>query len=982
MFIEVNFMFEVNKTYHGFILERIWPMKELGSEAYLFTHEKSGARLLYLKNDDDNKVFCATYRTPPVDNCGTPHIMEHSVLGGSEKYPLKEPFVELMKSSLNTFLNAMTYPDKTMYPVASRNEKDFENLISVYCDGIFRPTIKTKKFTFLQEGWHYHLENSNDPITINGVVYNEMKGAFSSPLEVLQRNIQLSLYPDTPYANESGGDPDYIPELSYEKFIELYNMYYHPSNSYLYIYGDTDPLKHMKFLDEEYLCNYDRITPESDIPLQKPFTEPNHMEISYSYDNEEDMDDKYYFALSYKIGETTDSMLSYAFNVLVNILFDSDASVLKKALIDAEIGDEVMNSYATYIREPYFTIIIKNAKKEKFDLFVKTVEDTLAEIVKEGIDPSLIHSSINSYEFELREADSGSYPKGLIYLIDIMESWLYDEEPGKHLLYEKFIKELRENETSEYYTDLIEKYLINNTHRSTILLSPEIGLNEKKEEALEKKLEEYKSSLSEEKISALVKETNELLKYQSMPDSEEAKKSVPFVAVSEIETGKKKPDFDEDTHNTGNIYTHTANARGIAYASIYFPLDIYEEEEISALNLLTKVLATYETENYDELTLSTKISEHLGGLNVGLYNGSFLDSDGYMTKLVFNAKALVTNMDKLTSLGLEVLLRTKLTNEKRLLKTLSEEISRFESSVTSAAHYLASSRLNAFSSPAGAFNHHLSGIGYYRYILKAKKELESGNTKVISDLENIYRRAVNAKGADILIICDNEHKKSVQAHMTGMLAGIPSSDTAPNLILSPLPKDREAIIIPAKVNYVGMGANYKTLGYEYPIHLPVLKKYLTGGYLWENIRVKGGAYGSMMSVDRLGTFNLVSYRDPNLRKTLEVYRNLPAHINSLELSKDDVDKLIIGTISDIDAPVPIYTTGRKLLYQIYRHTTYETERYYRDCLLSATLSSLKESAEMISAVIENASLSVIGTESMIREAEDEFNNIYTINELR
>ncbi len=975
-------MFEVNKTYHGFILERIWPMKELGSEAHLFTHKKSGARLLYLKNDDDNKVFCATYRTPPVDNCGTPHIMEHSVLGGSEKYPLKEPFVELIKSSLNTFLNAMTYPDKTMYPVASRNEKDFENLIAVYCDGIFCPTIKTKKFTFLQEGWHYHLEDKDDPITINGVVYNEMKGAFSSPLEVLQRNIQLSLYPDTPYAYESGGDPDQIPELTYEKFIELYNMYYHPSNSYLYIYGDTDPLKHMKFLDEEYLSKYDRIVPESDIPLQTPFTESRHMEISYSYDNEEDMDDKYYFALNYKIGETTDSMLSYAFNVLVNILFDSDASILKKALIDAELGDEVMNSYATYIREPYFTIIVKNAKKEKFPLFVKTVEDTLKKIVSEGIDPSLIHSSINSYEFELREADSGSYPKGLVYLIDIMESWLYDEEPGKHLLYEKFIRNLRENETSEYYTALIEKYLLNNPHRSTILLSPEIGLNEKKEEELEKRLAEYKASLTEEEIDLLVKETNELTEYQSSEDSEEAKASVPHVEVSEIETGKKKPEFHIDTFATGNAYTHTANARGIAYASIYFPLDLYDTEEISTLNLLTKVLATYETENYDELTLSTKISEHLGGLNVGLYNGSFLDSDGYMTKLVFNAKALVSNMDKLTFLGLEVLLRTKLDDEKRLLKTLGEEISRFESSVTSSAHYLALSRLNAFSSPAGAFNHYLSGIGYYRYILRCKNELESGNGKVIDDLKKIYKRAVNANGADILVICDPEHEENVQKHMRNMLSEIPSHETGGNIILSPLEKDREAIIIPAKVNYVGMGANYKDLGFDYPLYLPVLKKYLTGGYLWDNIRVKGGAYGAMMSVDRLGTFNLVSYRDPNLKKTLEVYRNLPAHVSSLELSKDDVDKLIIGTISDIDAPVPIYTTGRKLLYQVYKHTSYETERYYRDCLLSATLSGLRESAEMISAVIENASMSVIGTESMIREAEKEFNNIYTINELR
>ncbi|MBE6039042.1 MAG: hypothetical protein E7218_07600, partial [Anaerofustis stercorihominis] len=882
-----------------------------------------------------------------------------------------------------TFLNAMTYPDKTMYPVASLNDKDFENLIKVYCDGIYRPGIMKNKFTFLQEGWHYHIEDKDDPITINGVVYNEMKGAFSSPLEVLQRNIQLSLYPDTPYAFESGGDPDYIPELSYEKFIELYNMYYHPSNSYIYLYGDMDPTVYMDFLDKEYLSTYDRIEVTSTIPLQKPFDEPKHLDITYSYDNEEDKDDKNYFALNFKIGEANDSMLSYSFSVLENILFDSDESVLKKALIEAELGDEVIHSYSTYINEPYLSIVIKNAKKDKFDLFIKTVEDTLENIVKEGIDPEIIHASINSYEFELREADSGSYPKGLIYLIDIMESWLYDDEPGKHLLYEKFIKELRENENSDYYVGLIKKYLVDNKHKSTIILSPEIGLNEKKEAQLEEKLAQFKASLSEKELDELIEQTNKLIEHQNTPDSEEAKKTIPFVSVSEIQTQKKKPDFSCERYENGNIYTHTANARGIAYVSIYFPLEFTDTEEISRTYLMSKLIASYRTKNLSELQLSSKIDEHLGGMNMGIYAGNFLDgSEGYLTKLVFNAKALVSNMDKVVSLGYEIMTNTLFDDHKRFYKSICEEVSRFESEITSSAHYIALSRLNSFETAGGAFSHHLSGIGYYQYILRVKKALEAKDYSELDKIRNLYEKVINAKDADILIICDDENREYIRKHMTELTASLKCADRQKGILAQALGKDKQAIIIPSKVNYVGLGANYKNLGFEYPDYLPVLKKYLTGGYLWDNIRVLGGAYGSMLSVDRVGTFNLVSYRDPNLKKTFDVYRNLPSHINSLELSNDDVSKLIIGTISDTDSPCPIYTTGRKLLYLDYKKTTWEKEQEIRDKLLSADLKGLKQSAEMITSVIENASVCCVGNEQMIRDAKDEFNNIYTINDLR
>lgn len=975
--------FTIGNSYHGFELIDQWKIEEVESEAFYFVHKKSGAKLLYLKNDDDNKVFSVSFRTPPVNSCGTPHIMEHSVLCGSKKYPLKEPFVELVKSSLNTFLNAMTFPDKTMYPVASKNDADFRNLTDVYCDAVFNPMIRQNPYTFLQEGWHYHIEKEEDPLVINGVVYNEMKGAFSDPEEIMMRHVQLSLYPQTAYAFESGGDPDVIPELTYRKFMDYYDAFYHASNAYLYLYGDMDVLQYLELLDREYLSSYDAKAVDSLPHRQDPFPEPRHLEIVYSIDEEDSDERKAYFTANYKIGEATDSLLSYSFNVLMNILFDSDASPLKHALIEADIADEISYDYVTGVREPYFSIIAKNADPDQYEQFVNTIDATLKSLIKNGIDSDIIKAALNGYEFELREADSGTYPRGLIYNIDIMESWLYDAKPGVHLQYEPYLNYLRENETSEYYTALIRTYILENKHSSTICLLPERGLEAKKNAETERRLAELKANLSRDELQKLIDQTQELMKRQNTPDSEEAKNTVPVLSLDEIPKKLNRPNLDREDCGNAIIYTHTDKTRGIVYVDLNFKMILSDPEQISLAELLTKVIGVYATECYGELALSNMIGTYLGDTDVNLYtHQSVTDLTLFEKRFVFFAKSLAENLPKLYEIANEVLLRTRLDLPQRLYKTVCEEISKFESKLINAAHTVAIGRLNAMATPRGAYNEYWNGIRYYQFLTKIKKQLESDDASVLSDMSRLMKQLINRNGLDVLLTCDAKHQAEAVAQTKRFLATLPEF---------PLVREemdwraeggsREGIVIPSKVMYVGLGGNFRMLGEEYAPDLLVLKKYLTSVFLWDNIRILGGAYGALMSVDKTGNFLFVSYRDPKLKETIDVYRNVPETVQSLSVSEKDISKLIIGTISDVDAPQPVYTIGRKMLHDLYKNDDWELQQQNRAKILSVTAESLRALYPLAQKVIDQNNICAIGSEEQLRRNETIFDKIYSVTRL-
>ena len=561
-------------------------LSDLKSKGTLLKHKKSGARVLLMENDDENKVFTIGFRTPPSDSTGVPHIMEHSVLCGSKEFPVKDPFVELVKGSLNTFLNAMTYPDKTVYPVASCNDKDFQNLMHVYMDAVFYPNIYQNDKTFRQEGWSYKLDNPDGELTISGVVYNEMKGAFSSPEGVLDRVVLNSLFPDNTYSVESGGDPEVIPELTYERFLDFHRKYYHPSNSYIYLYGDMNMEEKLRWLDEKYLSDFENEPVDSEIHLQKPFTEMKEVVQEYSIASEESEEDNTYLSYNKVIGTTLDEKLYLAFEILDYALLSAPGAPLKKALLDAGVGKDISGSYDNGVYQPIFSVISKNANVEQKEEFVRVIEDTLKDIVKNGINKKALRAGINYHEFRFREADFGNYPRGLMYGLQLFDSWLYDEtKPFIHMQAIPTFEFLKEQVETGYFEELIQKYLLDNTHGSIVIIKPERGRTARMDKELADKLQAYKDSLSKEEIDALVKATKELEEYQEEESAPEDLAKIPVLGREDI-SREIAPIYNKELETSGvKLVHHEVETNGIGYTALLFDLSgsMYTQEESELL---------------------------------------------------------------------------------------------------------------------------------------------------------------------------------------------------------------------------------------------------------------------------------------------------------------------------------------------------------------------------------------------------------------
>ncbi|WP_290773919.1 insulinase family protein [Anaerofustis sp.] len=914
-----------NEKYSNFLLKNVENIKEINSISYEFEHIKSGARLLFIDNDDENKVFSISFRTPPVDNTGSAHILEHSVLCGSKKYPLKEPFVELMKSSLNTFLNAMTFSDKTMYPVASMNEADFRNLMDVYLDAVFNPLIYDKKEILEQEGWHYHLENKDDDIKYNGVVYNEMKGAFSDPEDILARNIEANLYKDTPYSFESGGDPKYIPDLTYDTFLDFHKRYYHPCNSYIYIYGKTDILRHLEYLDKNYLEKYDKIKVDSSITEQIDFSGiEKKVEKFYSVNSSENIDKKYLLSLNYSVGNVLDVKLGLILGILCKILFDSDSSYLKKALIEADIADEVMLDYNNGILQPVLSISAKNAKKDKIDLFKEVVESTFENIVKNGIDDDIIKAAINNFEFELKEGDSGTYPKGLLYGITVMESWLYDGDPTLLLKYENALEEIKKESLQGLFENTIKEYILNNEKYNYVILSPKENLSDKDDKILYDKLKSYKESLSEDEKEKLVEATNNLLKMQRTPDGEDVKALIPRISVSDIDVNPPIVNDVEIKHcGVNDIYIRTDETKDITYMDVNFEVSLNGDEEIHALSLLTKCFENFNTKNYDILSLNNEINENLGDIvfSVSPYQ-SFENHDDFRSFLTCSIKAFSKKEDKMYAIMEEMILRSDFKDKSKLRDIVREELSKMQSRIMSATHRTVLNEMLAFSNRKSRFVTLLNGISYYDFLKNLNENFDKSADKIISVFENLTNRIINSR-KDIILTVSEDSKNQSLKNASAFLDKYESSNDTKIIFNYEYNADNTAIILPSMVNYVGQGGEYGSFGYSYEGSLLVLKKYLSTEYLWDNVRVMGGAYGSFIHIDKFGNLGLVSYRDPNVKRTYKMYDNLVEYIKNIELNNEEISKLIIGTVSDMDIPLNNYSKIREYVTRVYTKDTYE-----------------------------------------------------------
>ena len=968
------------KDLQAYEVQKEEDLRGIKAKGYLLRHRKSGARVVYIENDDNNKVFSIGFRTPPSDSTGVPHIMEHSVLCGSRNFPAKDPFVELVKGSLNTFLNAMTYPDKTMYPVASCNDQDFQNLMHVYMDAVFYPNIYEHEEIFRQEGWSYQLDSAEDKLKYNGVVYNEMKGAFSSPEGVLDRVILNTLFPDTSYANESGGDPEVIPELTYEQFLDFHRKYYHPSNSYIYLYGDMDIEEKLHWLDQEYLGKYDREPVDSRIRFQEPFAEMQEKVIPYSIASEESEEDNTYLSYNKVVGTSLDKELYLAFQILDYALLSAPGAPLKKALTDAGIGKDIMGSYDNGIYQPIFSVIAKNANEEQKEEFIQVIEDVLRASVKNGIDTKAIEAGINYYEFRYREADFGNYPKGLMYGLQMMDSWLYDEEkPFIHIEALDTFEFLKKQIGTGYYEELIQKYLLDNPHGAIVIVTPEKGRTARMEAELEEKLQKYKESLTAEEVEAFVQKTQALEAYQSEPESEENLEKIPVLKREDI-SREIEPIINEEMTLAGvPVIFHEIETNGIGYVDVLFDMSLVEEQDLPYVGILQSVLGIIDTKRYDYGTLFNEINVNTGGISTSLelYNDvTNIREKAFKATFEIKGKALYGKLPVAFDMMREILMESKLNDGKRIREILAMLKSRLLMKFQSSGHVTAVLRAQSYASPAAKLKDMTNGIAFYETVSYIEEHFEEEKEKLSEKLIDLSKKLFCGDKMMLSYTAAREGLEGLE-EMVEKLKNSLHTRTAEEdkRCVIHCEKKNEGFKTASKVQYVAKAGNFIDLGVAYTGALQILKVIMSYDYLWQNIRVKGGAYGCMSNFNRIGEGYFVSYRDPNLKRTLDVYDGVVDYLKNFTVSERDMTKYIIGTMSGIDQPMTPASKGERSMNLYMNKVSAEMIREERNQILDAEQDDIRALYKVAEAVLQADQMCVIGGEDKIEEEKELFKTL-------
>lgn len=952
-------------------------VEDVQSDGFILKHKKSGARIAILSNNDDNKVFYIGFRTPPEDETGVPHIIEHTTLCGSKKFPVKDPFIELAKGSLNTFLNAMTYPDKTVYPVASCNDQDFKNLMDVYLDAVFNPNITKYEEIFKQEGWHYELIGKDDELKINGVVYNEMKGAYSSPDEVLSSQIYRSLFPDNTYSKDSGGNPEYIPKLTYEAYLDFYHKYYHPSNSYIYLYGDMDVVERLEWLDKEYLSLYDYKKVNSEINKQPAFDEIKNVEAQYSITMDDSQENKTYLSYNRVVGDTLDEMLYQAFDVLDYALVSSPGAPVKQALIDAGIGDDVYGSYDAGILQPVFSFVAKNANASQADEFESIIENTLKEVVKTGINKEALLAGINSSEFKFREADFGQFPKGLLFGLNCLDSWLFDDmKPFIHLECLGTFAKLRKAVDTDYFEKLIQEYLLDNTHGSSVTVKPKRGLGNEREEALAKELSDYKASLSDEEIKKLIEDTEHLKKYQEEPSSDEDLRKLPMLTRADMKKNAMPFSNIEDELSDVKVVRHDIESNGIDYISFLFDAGDFAQSELGYLGFFTNALGLVSTEKYSYTDLANATNIYTGGISTGTASHPDIkDRNNFVFKFEVKLKVLEKNLDKALELMEQMLLTSDFTDTKRLGELVAQIKARLQANLSSSGHLVAAMRSMSSFSRYALYQDELKGVAFYRSICCIEKELSESPKNVSDKLAAIAKKLFARNRMLISFTGNNEAYGNAKPSLEKVIAGFDKMSAVGNQAEVHFNTAKEAFIDASQIQYVAKTGDFICEGYEYTGALRLLRIILSYDYLWINVRVKGGAYGCMNTFLRSGESYFVSYRDPNLSDTLDVYDRIPEYIKSFSPDERDMTKYIIGTFSALDTPMNPEAKGSRSLSAYLEGITYEQIQKERNEILNAQPEDIRRLADLVEAVLKKDSICVIGNENMIKESAGLFENV-------
>lgn len=971
---------KLNETKYGFTLTEEKYVNEINSVVRIFRHD-TGAELMHIENDDENKVFSISFRTPPADSKGIPHILEHSVLCGSRKYPTKEPFVELLKGSLKTFLNAMTFSDKTVYPVASTNEKDFVNLMNVYLDAVLHPRIYEQPEILMQEGWHHELDNKDSEITLKGVVYNEMQGAFSSPEQILFRNIQHSLFPDHVYGVESGGDPDEIPNLTYDEFIEFHKRYYHPSNAKIFVYGDGNFEDRLKFIHEEYLNEFTAINIDSAIPLLESFKNADDVELNYPISAEENEQEKTYLSMNYVIGDSDDLELGMAMGMLEYMLMESSAAPLKKALLESRLGKDVFGSYNNHLRQPFFSIVMKNSERERKEEFSDLVRNTLQKIVKTGLDKKLIEAAINISEFHLREADFGSFPKGLVYFMQAANTWNYDSDPVKPLEYETQLANIKSALTTSYFEDMIVKYLLNNDHQNVLILSPEKNLAEVKAEKTKADLADLKKNMSDEEIEDVIRQTEKLKLRQATPDSPEDLAKIPSLTLSDIKREADEILINEKTENGIKVLTHDAFTGGIVYVKMYFDTTVVSQEDIQYLPLLSQLLGEISTENFHYSDLSNEINIHTGGISISA--GNFVkdgDDSVYYPKMIVKGKVLQAKLPKLLELTEEIINHTIFDDKDKIREIIQELKSRQEMSISQAGHSVASSRLFSYFSQSGKYSELTSGLSYYKFMSDIEKNFDDIYDNLVKKLVQLYNQIFTKHNLLVSVTQPEEDYSGFIAEFNQLSEKLNSNELSQHTYSFELSSKNEGLLTPANVQYVAQGFNFRNLGYKYNGSMAVFSGIAGLDYLWNRIRVQGGAYGAFSAFSRSGNVFMGTYRDPNLSESLNAFDEMADYYRNFEADEKEMGKYIIGTISQLDSPLTPSMKGSIAATRYIGHISQDDIQQNRDEVLNTRAEHIKEIAEMVDKLMKENRYCVLGNENRIKAESNLFDELVKVFE--
>lgn len=942
---------------------------ELNAIVRYYIHKRTGARLLSVINDDENKVFSINFRTPLHDSTGVAHIIEHSVLNGSEKYPVKEPFVELLKGSLATFINAFTYPDKTCYPVASQNVQDFYNLIDVYMDAVLHPLISEQ--TLMQEGWHYELEDPSQPLTYKGVVFNEMKGAYSSPEGVLETKIINSLFPKHVYGVDFGGDPRHIPELTYEKFKAFHETYYHPSNAFIFFYGNDNPEKRLQLM-EGYLKPYKKLRVKSQIPLKKPFKRPKKVQYAYDAGQGTDTRKKHYLTVNWVLPDTSDPLMNFSLRILAHILIGTPASPLKKALLDSGLGEDLTGlGLEADVRQMIFSTGLKGTRARDAKKIEKLIFDTLDRLTREGIDPDMIAAALNTIEFRLRENNTGSFPRGIALMLRALSTWLYDDDPFKLLAFEAPLEAIKARlaNDSRYFEKLIETYLLNNPHRTTLRLIPDPEFGRRFEEEEKARLTNIRESLTEEQLAQIAENTRQLKKRQETPDSPEALAKLPTLKLEDLDKqGRNIPIEVTEAQDTKVLY-HDLFTNGIVYLDLGFDLHALPTDLLPLTEVFGRALLEMGTAAEDYVKLSQRIGKSTGGIRSESVAATVFRSRESVTRLFLRGKATTAQASELLNILRDILLTTQFDNKERFKQIVLEEKAEVETMLVPMGHIFTNKRLNAQFSEAGWAQDQMSGIGYLFALRELEKEIEKKWSSVLAKLEAMREALINRKALICNVTLDAANWNAFRPQLEDFLGALPLKDLRiSSFDFQPAPQ-KEGLTIPAQVNYVGKGANLYDLGYEFDGSALVVNGYMQMAYLWEKIRVQGGAYGGFSSFDDAsGVFTFLSYRDPNIASTLENYDKAGAFLKSLDssrLTEKELTKAIIAAIGDLDAYQLPDAKGYTSMMRYLTGRTDEMRQEIREEVLSTNGEDFIAFGEVLEKAAQSDAVAVMGSQSAL-----------------